>query len=124
MVEWLMRGFFLLVAAAIVAWLAEKVYNRSRKAQSMTAVVEQKSWTKFPQTVISVRRDRKDFSIGFRLLEEDRAISFAVPEDVYKALEKGERGILTYQGTAFRSFERPDGTLVRHTYQGKTPDSM
>lgn len=114
MVVWLIRGFFLLLAAGVLAWLADALYQRTRPVRQLEAAVERKWWTAFPRTVVWVRRDRRDCQIAFRLPEGEELI-LPVPEDVYDALEKGESGVLTCQGSRFRRFLRPDGTEVRHT---------
>lgn len=116
MVVWLIRCFFLLLGVAALAWLADALYQRTRPSGQAEAVVAQKSWTKFPRTVISVRRDRRDCRVAFRLTREERTLDLAVPEDVFQALQKGEAGILAYQGARFRSFTRADGSQVCHVY--------
>lgn len=116
MVVWLIRCFFLLLGMAALAWLADFLYQRSRPRQREAAVVTQKSWTKFPRTVISVRRDRRDCRVAFQFPREGRTLELTVPEDVFEALQKGEEGTLTYQGTRFRHFTRADGSQVRHIY--------
>lgn len=114
MVVWLIRCFFLLLGVAVLAWLADALYQRTRPRGQVEAVVAQKSWTKFPRTVISVRRDRRDCRVAFRLPREERTLDLAVPEDVFEALQKGEAGTLVYQGSRFQSFTRADGSQVRH----------
>lgn len=110
---WIFPAFFGVLAIALIIYIIMSVKERMQPCEQVSCVLESRRREKFPKLTLFGRRDKVDYIQVYRT-DEGRQITVCVTRAVYRSIPKEKKGLLTYQGTMFRSFVFDGQTVMQN----------
>lgn len=115
---WIFPAFFGVLALALIIYIVMSVRERLQPCEQVVCVLESRRREKFPKLTLFGRRDKVDYVQVYRT-DDGRQITVCVTRAVYKSIPKEKKGLLTHQGTLFRSFVFDEQTITEDNKQFK-----
>ncbi len=109
---WIFPAFFGVLALALIIYIIMLIGERMKPCEQVACVLESRRREKFPKLTLFGRRDGVDYVQVYRT-GDGRQISVCVTKAVYKSIPKETKGVLTHQGTLFRSFTFDGRTITQ-----------
>lgn len=110
---WIFPAFFGVLAMALIIYFIMSVKERMQPCEQVSCVLESRRREKFPKLTLFGRRDKVDYIQVYRT-DEGRQITVCVTRAVYRSIPKEKKGLLTHQGTLFRSFVFDGQTVMQN----------
>ncbi len=111
---WVFPAFFGVLALALIVYSIMSIRERLQPCEQVRCVLESRRREKFPKLTLFGRRDKVDYVQVYRT-DDGKQITVCVTRAVYKSVPKEVEGVLTHQGTLFRSFAFDGKTVTQNS---------